>query len=130
MHTRVTAALTLTLTAAAVVGCAKTPKDRLQGRWLGESVENISAAQVDRVTGWVKGTAIEFSGSKATVTIPAESPRTGMFKVSRVQGERVMVSFLRPEGGSDEAEFRFAGDQTLRWNIGNGREIVLQKEKN
>jgi hypothetical protein len=127
MRTRVIPALVLALTSAAAGGCDKTPKDRLQGRWLGETIENVPAAQMAKTSGWVKGTAIEFSGSKVTVTIPAESPRTGAFKVSRVEGESVLVSFLRPEGGHDEAEFRFAGEKTLRWNIGEGREIVLQK---
>jgi hypothetical protein len=120
-------ALALAFTSAAATGCDKTPKDRLQGRWLGETIENVPAAQVAKTTGWVKGTAIEFSGNKVTVTIPAESPRTGAFKVSRAEGESVVVSFLRPEGGHDEAEFRFAGEKTLRWNIGEGREIVLQR---
>ena len=130
MRTRVLTALALAFTAIAAAGCDTTPRDRLQGRWLGEAIENMPAAQMAKATGWVKGTAIEFSGSKVTVTIPAESPRTGAFKVNRVEGERVTVSFLRPEGGVDEAEFRFAGDQTLRWNIGGGREILLQKAKN
>jgi hypothetical protein len=82
------------------------------------------------VTGWVKGTALEFSGSKVTVTIPAESPRTGQFKVARVEGDRVTVSFVREEGGRDEAGFRFVGEDTLRWDIGQGREVVLQRARN
>jgi hypothetical protein len=127
MRTRVIPTLVMAFTFAGATGCDKTPRDRLQGRWLGDTIENVPAAQIAKTTGWVKGTAIEFSGSRVTVTIPAESPRTGAFKVSHVEGENVVVSFLRPEGGHDEAEFRFAGEKTLRWNIGDGREIVLQK---
>jgi hypothetical protein len=129
MRTRETA-LVLAITLPAVAGCERTPRDRLQGRWLGESVENVDPAQTGKATGWVKGTAIEFSGSKVTVTIPAETPRNGSYKVSSVEGDRVVVSFQREEGGHDEAEFRFVGDQTLRWNIGQGREIVLLKARN
>src|ERR1044072_969079 len=99
MRTRVGTALALVFVLPATAGCEKTPKDRLQGRWLGESAENVSEAQVAKVTGWVKGTAFEFSGSKVTVTIPAESPRTGQFKVAKVEGEKITVSFLREEGG-------------------------------
>lgn len=87
-------------------------------------------AQVVKVTGWVKGTALEFSGGKVTVTIPAESPRTGQFKVLKAEGDAVTVSFLREEGGRDEAEMRFVGDDTLRWSIGSGREVVLLRAKN
>lgn len=124
-------ALVLLLSIPAVAGCEKTPRDRLQGRWLGESVENVDPAHAGKATGWVKGTAIEFAGSKVTVTIPAETPRSGSYKVTRAEGDKVLVSFARQEGGHDEAEFRFTGnDQTLRWSIGEGREIVLLKARN
>ena len=93
-------------------------------------MENVPEAQMPKVTGWVKGTALEFSGGKVTVTIPAESPRTGQFKVAKVEGDRVTVSFLREEGGRDEAAFRFVGEDTLRWDIGQGREVVLQRVRN
>ncbi|MCC6553200.1 MAG: hypothetical protein IT372_09295 [Polyangiaceae bacterium] len=129
MRTRVKTALALALTLPAAAGCSKAPRDRLQGRWYGESITNAPADQAAKATGWVKGTAIEFSGSKATVTIPAESPRSGTFKVARVEGDRVTVAFMRPEGGRDEADFRLdPQDRTLRWDIGAGREVVLRRE--
>src|SRR5215475_10757456 len=88
-------ALVVCLSATA---CEKSPRDRLQGRWLGESIENVPVDQVQKATGWVKGTAIEFSGNKVTVTIPAETPRTGTFKVTKAEGDTLLVSFLREEG--------------------------------
>ena len=130
MRKRVSTALALAITLPAAAGCDKTPRDRLQGRWLGESVENVPEAQAAKVTGWVKGTALEFSGTKVTVTIPAESPRTGQFKVAKAEGDAVTLSFLREEGGRDEAVMRFAGEDTLRWSIGSGREVVLLRAKN
>ena len=130
MRTSVQIALVLVLTVPAAAGCSTTPRDRLQGRWYGEAIDNAPADQVGRATGWAKGTALEFNGSKVTVTVPAETPRTGTFKVAKAEGDRVTVAFLRPEGGRDEADFRFAPDQTLRWDIGAGREIVLVKAKN
>jgi hypothetical protein len=130
MRSRIPTALALAITLPAAAGCEKSPKDRLQGRWLGESIENVPAAQVQKATGWVKGTAIEFQGNKVTVTIPAETPRSGTFKVARVEGETVVVSFLREEGTRDEAEMQLVGDHTLRWRAGEGREIVLLKAKN
>jgi hypothetical protein len=123
-------ALALAITLPAAAGCEKSPKDRLQGRWLGDSIENIPVAQLPKATGWVKGTALEFQGNKVTVTIPAETPRTGTFKVAKAEGDAMLVSFLREEGGRDEAEFQVVGDHSLRWNIGSGRQIVLLRAKN
>lgn len=129
MRTRLTIAFAVPLVLVAS-GCERTPKDKLQGRWLGESVENVPLAQLAKATGWVKGTALEFAGNRVTVTIPAESPRTGSFKVTKVDGDAVTLSFQRPEGGHDEARFRFASDGTLRWALANGPEIVLVKARN
>ena len=130
MRIPITTALALALALPVVAGCEKSPKDKLQGRWLGESIENVPSAQLTKSTGWVKGTAIEFAGNKVTVTIPAETPRTGTFKVAKAEGDGLVVSFLRDEGGHDEAEMKLVGDQTLRWRIGDGREIVMLKAKN
>jgi hypothetical protein len=129
MQTRVFKVLVLTVALSAMVGCEKSPRDRLQGRWLGESIENVNPADVAKATGWVKGAALEFSGSKVTVTIPAESPRVGTFKVAKLDDDRVTVSFLRGEGGRDDAALRFVGDEQIRWDIGAGREIVLLRAK-
>lgn len=123
-------AFALLLVVPAAAGCSRTPKDRLQGRWLGETIENVSATHLTKAMGWVKGTALEFNGSKATVMIPAESPRSGTFRVTEAEGDKVTVSFLREEGGRDEAEFQFVGEGQLRWNIGDGRQIVMVKAQN
>jgi hypothetical protein len=126
----ITALWALSLSVPLVTGCATSPRDRLQGRWLGESIENAPPGQVAKATGWVKGTAIEFTGNKVVVTIPAETPRSGTFKIAKAEGDQLTLSFLREEGGRDEAEFRFAPDQTLRWSVGHGQEIVLVRAKN
>lgn len=130
MRARVKTALALVISLPAVAGCDKSPRDRLQGRWLGESIENVPVSQVQRATGWVKGTALEFNGSKVTLTIPAETPRSGSFKVTRKEGDALLVSFLREEGGRDEAEMAFVSDGVLKWKIGDGREIVMVKARN
>jgi hypothetical protein len=130
MRSRVKTALCLVIALPAAAGCEKSPRDRLQGRWLGESIENVPVAQHQKATGWVKGTAIEFSGAKVTVTIPAETPRSGTYKVSRKEGDTLLVGFSRDEGGHDEAELALVGDHTLRWKIGDGREIVMVKARN
>jgi hypothetical protein len=130
MRARVKTALALVITLPVVAGCEKSPRDRLQGRWLGESIENVPVSQVQRATGWVKGTALEFNGGKVTLTIPAETPRSGSFKVTRKEGDALLVSFLREEGGRDEAEMALVSDGVLKWKIGDGREIVMLKARN
>ncbi len=130
MRISTSTALAVLLVVPAAVGCSRTPKDRLQGRWLGETIEHVPVAHLTKAMGWVKGTALEFSGTKATVMIPAESPRTGTFRVTEADGDRVTVSFLREEGGRDEAEFQFVGEGQLRWHVGDGRQIVLIKAQN
>ena len=130
MRSRITTALALAITLPATAGCDKSAKDRLQGRWLGDSIDNVPPAQLTKATGWVKGAAIEFQGNKVTVTIPAEAPRSGTFKIARADGDTVHVDFLREEGGRDEAEFKLGADQSLRWRVGDGREIVMVKARN
>ncbi len=130
MRARVKTALALALTLPAAAGCEKSPKDRLQGRWLGESIENVPVSQLQKATGWVKGTAVEFAGNKVTVTIPAETPRTGTFTVTRKDDQTMLVSFKRDEGGRDEAEMALVGDGVLKWRVGDGREIVMLKARN
>src|SRR6185503_8725395 len=129
MRSRLRTALALAITLPAVAGCEKSPRDRLQGRWLGESIENVPATQLLKATGWVKGTAIEFTGNRVTVTIPAETPRTGTFRVAKAEGDRVTLTFLREEGGKDEATFRLIDDRTLRWIVASGAEIILTRAK-
>lgn len=108
-------------------GCARGPKDRLQGRWVGSSIDNIPRDQEARAAGWVKGTSFEFRGNKVTVVVPAEEPRTGEFKVTRTTGNKVTVEIKRPSGESDEATFVVADEHSIRWDIGNERQITLEK---
>ncbi len=50
--------------------------------------------------------------------------------MAKAANDGLLVSFVRDEGGHDEAEMKLVGDQTLRWSIGDGREIVMLKAKN
>ena len=115
--------LALSLLAAA---CGKSPEGRLAGKWVGDRIDNVSADQVERATGWVKGTSLEFSGDKMTVTIPTEEPRKGTFKVAKAEGDKMVVAVSRSSGATtDEATLTFLDEKTLKWDIGGTREIVL-----
>jgi hypothetical protein len=119
--------LALALSVSALA-CSKSPKDRLQGKWLGDSVTNVSPEQSADVTAWVKGTSLEFAGDRMVVTVPAEQPRGGEFKVAKVDGRKLSVAVAR-EGGSDTTTLTLAEDSTLHWDIGEGREVVLARLK-
>jgi hypothetical protein len=106
-------------------GCANGPKDKLMGKWIGDRIENVSADDAARAVGWVKGTMWEFAGDKLKVTIPAEPARTGTFKVTKAEGGKMTVRIARSDGQADEASVNLTDAKTMRWDIGNSREIVL-----
>ena len=118
-------ALTLCVFSAA---CSKSPKDRLQGKWLGESISNVDPEQNAEAVAWVKGTALEFSGQRMTVTIPAEQPRSGEFKITQAEGNKLTLSVASQEG-TDTAELALAEDGTLQWDVGEGRAVTLTRLK-
>ena len=110
-------------------GCSKSPKDKLQGKWVGEKVDNVPIDQEARATGWVKGTTFEFKGDKVVVTIPAEEPRTGTYSVSSLNANKLNVAFTRANGDVDEASFTLAGEgKVIKWDIGNERTITLARQ--
>ncbi len=127
MHYRTIAPAALALLAAVLGGCQKSPKDRLQGRWVGKQVENFPAPEAARAQGWATHTSFEFRGSRVRVSIPAESPREGTYKIARVDESDLTVEFLRPHGGADAVELALEGEDTLRWKLGDGRAILLER---
>jgi len=114
------------VTLSGLVGCGRGPEEKLAGKWVGDRIDNVSAEQVARATGWVKGTTFEFAGDKLTVTVPAESPRKGTFKVSRVEGDKMVLSVARPDTPTyDETTLTMHNDKSMSWDIGQGREVLL-----
>lgn len=131
MKIRIDKALLVAMALPFVSGCEKSPRDRLQGEWDGVSIENCPSAELQKATGWVKGTAFIFTGNKVKVVIPAESPRSGTFKIAKVEGERIVVAFTGDESAPQqhyEADMRLVGDKELRWKLEGGREIVMTRK--
>jgi hypothetical protein len=110
-------------------GCVGHPVQRkLSGRWHGETVENVDGSELAAATGWAKGTTLEFAGSQLTVAIPAEDPRTGKYRVTKVNKDHVDLAVTRQDGVVDRVALRLDGERGLRWLIGDGRAIVLRRE--
>lgn len=117
------------LLAPSLLACSKDPKKQLQGKWVGESVENFSGPQAERAEGWATGASFEFKGSRVTVTIPAESPREGGFEVTSATNGAMKLAFVREDGSKDSADFAVGEDGRLRWQLGDGRRVVLRKAR-
>lgn len=110
-------------------GCRSSIERKLDGRWLGDRVENVDSQNLAPATGWTKGTSLEFAGSSVTVAIPAEEPRTGKYLVAKEADSEIELKVARPGGGSDSAAFEIADEDTLRWLVGGGRVVVLRREE-
>jgi hypothetical protein len=91
-------------------------------------VEQVDDAAMAAATGWARGTSLEFSGSTLTVSIPAEEPRSGKYKVERVSKNDVTVAVTRPGGAVDRLRLKLDDDRGLRWMLGSGRAIVMRRE--
>lgn len=125
---RIATPLLVCLPLALLAGCAKKPEEKLQGKWKGDRIENVSFEQILSATGWVRGTTMELSGQTMTVSIPNEAARTGTFAVKHADKNDLTLAVPRPDGfGTDEMRLSLADDQTLRWQIGEDREVVFVK---
>ncbi|MBM4357394.1 MAG: hypothetical protein FJ096_04715 [Deltaproteobacteria bacterium] len=124
--TRFIASLALLACAPSLAACSQDPRKQLEGRWVGEKVEHFSSVQAARADGWAAGTSFEFRGSKVTVSVPAESPREGSYQITRVKEGALELAFLGPDGARDKAEFQREGER-LRWQLGDGRSILLRR---
>jgi hypothetical protein len=118
----------LLLLASGVTGCGHPVQKKLEGRWLGDSVENFDDDVVASATGWAKGASMEFAGSTVTVTIPAEEPRSGKYKVVSVHEGDVELAISRRDGAVDKVRFKLDDERSMRWVLDDGRAVVLRRE--
>ncbi len=116
----------LPLFAVALLGCEKSPRDKLQGKWLGQGVANVHPSQRDSADGWARGMSLEFKGRNVTVGLPAEAPRRGTFSVAKIEGREVELVFHREDGGKDASRMRLEEDGRITWKLG-GADVVLAK---
>ena len=124
------AAILVSLVAApCLVGCGNPVQRQLEGRWLGDSVESFEQRELSRATGWAKGVSFEFTGTKVTVTIPAEEPRTAPYQVAGVHESDVRLAVQRPDGKSDPLHLRIDDERSVRWMLDGTHAIVLRRDE-
>jgi hypothetical protein len=116
-------------TLAISTGCGHPVQRSLEGRWLGDAVENFQDSQLAAATGWARGLSFEFAGSSVTVAIPAEEARTGRYAVSSVHESDVRLSFTAKDGKTSTALFKLDNDHSIRWMLGQGRSVVLRRDR-
>lgn len=121
-----TLALALTLLA---VGCGHPVQRQLEGRWHGRTVENFDDERVAAATGWARGASLEFAGPTVTVDIPAEDPRSGRYEVVRAHKGNLLLAVDRGDGSRDQLNLKLDDEDSLRWDLGKGRYIVMKRER-
>ena len=112
-----------------LVACGNPVQRQLEGRWLGDSVESFEQRELSRATGWARGVSFEFNGSKVTVTIPAEDPRSAPYKVTGVHASDVRLAVLRPDGKTDPMHLRIDDERSVRWMLDASHAIVLRRDE-
>jgi len=118
----------IALSALILSACGNPVQRKLEGRWLGESVENFDQKDVAAATGWARGLSLEFSGTHLTVAVPAEEPRSGKYKVASVRENDVELAVTRADGVVDTASFKLDDERSLRFMVGDNRAVVLRRE--
>jgi hypothetical protein len=111
-----------------VTACGNAGQRLLEGRWLGDGVENVDDDQSPAATGWAKGTSFEFAGSTLTVAIPAEEPRTGTYRISSMDEREVHIAVLDAEGEQTEMQLIVDDEKHMRWVLGEGRSLVMRRQ--
>jgi hypothetical protein len=111
----------------ALTGCGHPVQRSLEGRWLGEAVENFQESQLAAATGWARGLSLEFAGSTVTVAVPAEEPRSGSYQVKSAHESDVRLAVSGKDGKATNVLLKLDSDHSMRWMLGQGRSVVLRR---
>jgi hypothetical protein len=114
--------------AALLLSCGHPLERALQGRWLGDGVENFDDNDIAMATGWAKGTSMEFLGKTLTVSIPAEEPRKGHYYIAKVHNTDLDLSVVRLDGRVDSVHFKLDEENSMRWMLEGSRAVILKRQ--
>ncbi len=119
---------TIGLLCLSLGACAHPAEKALQGSWYGKSVENFNEDEVAAATGWARGTSFAFKGNHVRVKVPAEKPRSGVFRLAAIENRKVSLVVLDSHGEESELDLIVDDAESLRWDLGEGRTVVLKRE--
>lgn len=108
------------------VACAS-PERALAGSWAGHNVESLDGSLSAARAGWAKGTSLSFSGSRITITLPGEPPRSGRYQVVAEDDGELELEVEGHSGHIDRTRLTLETDDLLRWHLDNVHTLVLRR---
>ncbi len=109
-------------------GCAHPAQEALQGNWNGQKVENFAADELAAATGWARGTSLHFQGSRITIRVPDEDSKSGTYRLAAIEDRRVTLDIVDSQAARSELVLIVDDEKHLRWDLGEGRSLVLQHD--
>jgi hypothetical protein len=114
---------------AAILSIAcRTPASsaELEGRWIGVRAEGVSAEARSAANAFATNTELEFRRNEITVAT-AKQTQSGRYQLLREDPNAVVIA-TDLDGPAHPQTFVFAGDETMRWMLPEGKAIVFAKE--
>lgn len=108
--------------------CAHPAQEALQGHWNGQNVENFRPEELAAATGWARGTSLHFQGSRVTIRVPDAEAKSGTFRLASIEQRRVTLDIVDTQAARSELVLIVDDDQHLRWDLGEGRTLVLEQQ--
>jgi hypothetical protein len=99
---------------------------RLEGRWIGIRAEGVSPDALPSANAFATSTNLEFRRNEITVTTSKET-QSGRYQLVRDDPDAVVIA-TDLDGPAHPQTFVFAGDETMRWTLPEGKAIVFAKE--
>ena len=121
------AACVLAVLAISASGCrAPAASPRLEGRWIGIRAEGVSPEARSAANVFATSTELEFRRNEITVAT-AKQTQSGRYQLVREDPNAVVIA-TDLDGPAHPQTFIFAGDETMRWVLPEGKAIVFAKE--
>jgi hypothetical protein len=98
----------------------------LEGRWIGVRAEGVSAEALSAANAFATNTELEFRRNEITVAT-AKQTQSGRYQLLREDPNAVVIA-TDLDGPAHPQTFVFAGDETMRWMLPEGKAIVFAKE--
>ncbi len=114
------------LAAIPALACRAPGSARLEGRWIGIRAEGVSAEALPAANAFATSTTLEFRRNEITVATSKET-QSGRYQLVRDDPNAVVIA-TDLDGPAHPQTFVFAGDETMRWTLPEGKAIVFAKE--
>jgi hypothetical protein len=111
------------------LGCQKTASERVLGKWHGVKADGVVADVQPAANEAANGMELEFK-KDVVVIRPAKDkdPLTARYIVLR-EDRRSVVVVTEHDGARDEQTLTLDDDDTMRWQVLQGKTITFEREK-